>query len=92
MVARLGGDEFVLLINNLDTVNDINKFEQSIHQVMNDPFIIQATYINVTTSIGITLCNQKELNNSIILRTVDEALYEVKRNGKNKTVINKITG
>lgn len=88
IVARLGGDEFVLLLDDLNVVNNIHQFEQLIHQSMQAPFTVQATHLNVTTSIGITLCDRKGLTNSIIFQTVDKALYEGKRNGKNKTVIN----
>lgn len=88
IVARLGGDEFVLLINDVNVVKHLSIFEQSIHEAMNAPFTVQATHLNITTSVGITLCNRKGLNHSLILRTVDEALYEVKRNGKSKTFIN----
>lgn len=88
IVARLGGDEFVLVINDENVVKHIEQFEQSIHQAINASFNVQATQFNITTSIGITISNRKCLNHSLVLRTVDEALYEVKRNGKSSTYIN----
>jgi diguanylate cyclase (GGDEF)-like protein/PAS domain S-box-containing protein len=83
VVARLGGDEFIALLTKAEKEEDIILTVNKIHQVMEAPWLIQKTDIKITTSIGVAYSTTSGAIATSIVRTADEAMYEVKRAGKN---------
>lgn len=84
IVARLGGDEFVLILKDCLNTESVEQMAEQIKEHVNKPITIQHTQIEITTSIGITLCNKQSMNVSTILKYADDALYRVKGQGKNE--------
>lgn len=89
IAARFGGEEFILLLPNTKT-EDAKIIAEKIRQkieVLKIP--INEHYLMLTVSIGIapTDTQYHETMNENFWQLADEALYEAKRTGKNKTVI-----
>ncbi len=82
LVARLGGDEFVILIKDFINEEQVINTARQINKLIKQSIIIQHTHLEITTSIGISICNRETFTASQILRYADEALYNVKGLGK----------
>jgi len=83
-LARYAGDEFVLLlpmINNNDTV------EVSALRILDNiraPFFIQQQVIELTASIGISICPDDATEALDVLSKADQACDHAKKQGKNR--------
>jgi diguanylate cyclase (GGDEF)-like protein/PAS domain S-box-containing protein len=82
-VARVGGDEFNIILEDTYKLDDIVKVADRIVEALEKPFIIDVDRIRITASIGISLYPQNGRNSEDLLRKADEAMYRVKKNGKN---------
>ena len=87
MVARYGGEEFVVLLPN----TPVNEGEQILTRLQRSLsgglFMHEDKRIFVTFSAGVTAYRPGE-RIEVALERADEALYEAKRTGKNRTCIN----
>lgn len=83
IVSRWGGEEFIVgLINtNLENANAIA--EKLRVMIEGDLVLQQLVQENITASFGITQCKEDELLEHVIARA-DNAMYDAKRDGKNK--------
>jgi diguanylate cyclase (GGDEF)-like protein len=84
-VARLGGDEFVLLLGE---VTDVYEAQLSLDRVVHSiasPYEINGLVIKISASIGFTLSRGYEDDLDVLIRQADQAMYEAKSTGKNKT-------
>ena len=81
IVARLGGDEFIALLTQVEKEEDIVAAVNKIHQVMEAPWSIQKEDIKITTSIGVAYSTTSGTIATSIIKSADEAMYEVKKIG-----------
>lgn len=89
-IARLGGDEFVILINNHDAHNDVPKLIERIRaQILDTEYEVKGRKFQVSCSFGVAevlpTFDDTGIDDvpSFILAKADDALYHVKRNGRN---------
>ncbi len=85
-VFRIGGDEFAAVLANI-SIDDAVALCQSIREQYNK----EVTHEGVSLSIGLVHIPHDytgEIENAVI--AADKALYEAKRNGKNKLVSRKL--
>lgn len=84
LVARLGGDEFAILLSGDGYVLErVEELAARLVSSLSDPFVIGDLLIEVGLSVGVAvLLPQDETTNDVVNRA-DEALYEVKRQGRN---------
>ena len=82
LVARLGGDEFVILMNDFINEEQVIDMARQINELVKQDIQIQHTHLQITTSIGISICHCETVTAAQILRYADEALYNVKGIGK----------
>ena len=88
-VYRIGGDEFVVVIDKIaDYIdgrsNTMEKFIHSIQENLRKGWTIADFHFSPTSSIGIALYPDDGLSIEELLGNADRALYEAKKNGKNK--------
>ena len=81
-VARIGGDEFVLVMGNLTNLQDVHATAQKMINAVGNPYTICDAEVNITASIGISLSGTAPAEG--LIQLADAALYEAKRNGKNR--------
>ncbi|MFC4322538.1 diguanylate cyclase domain-containing protein [Litchfieldia salsa] len=81
-VCRLSGDEFVVIISEPFNQDNVQAIVKRIQAEIEKPMVYENQSINITTSIGISTYNG-ELSPEEIVKRADQALYEVKENGKN---------
>ncbi len=83
-VCRWGGDEFVIAIANDDPNKNTLLADKLCTSIRCLPLKFKHNTISLTASIGITRITPTDTANSVIKR-VDKALYEAKRNGGNRS-------
>lgn len=86
-VARLGGDEFLIFISNIDSVDSLKTIGNKLVAEIAKPILIDGTMVHVTVSIGIAPYDDSIKNSSDFIKAADKAMYQAKREGKNKFVI-----
>lgn len=85
-IARFGGEEFVLLLpgTELDAAQQaLTRLQRSLSAAL---FLHEGEEVFVTFSAGVTLWREGEALEATLARA-DEALYEAKRTGKNRTCV-----
>lgn len=86
-VARLGGDEFTLLLEGIHSIADASRIATRIHEVMREPFQIEAHEVFAPCSIGIAMGEGHYLQPVEVLRDADTAMFHAKREGGARSVI-----
>lgn len=88
LVGRIGGDEFFLFLQNISSPEEAERKGQELLEVISlaaKPY----TEVKVSGSIGISLYPDNGRTLDILYAKADQALYEAKRNGKNRVVFAK---
>jgi diguanylate cyclase (GGDEF)-like protein len=79
---RLGGDEFAFLSSGLTESSAVSQ-AQNICNIISQPYTINNTIINITTSVGIVI-SDTERRSDYLYKFADLALYEAKKEGAGK--------
>jgi diguanylate cyclase (GGDEF)-like protein/PAS domain S-box-containing protein len=81
-IARFGGDEFLVLVNDIETQDDVERIAERILDVLSQPYEIQGREVHSTASIGIVTSDHCLEGAETIIRNADVAMYEAKRAGR----------
>nr|WP_175798654.1 EAL domain-containing protein [Burkholderia anthina] len=81
-VARLGGDEFVVLLENISSIDDVERVAENVLNRMREGLWNDAQPLQVTPSIGIALYPRDGETVEVLLKHADVAMYEAKRAGR----------
>lgn len=82
-VGRYGGEEFLLVIPGCDQATTVRRANQIRELVCVKPIVTPHGPVTITVSMGATTA-QSSTNSELILRDADSALYQAKRNGRNR--------
>ena len=82
-VARLAGDEFTVILDNIQSIDNVETIVQKITRAVAQPIETQQAKIFVTVSIGISLYPEHGEDAETLLRKADAAMYLVKDGDKN---------
>lgn len=84
VVCRMGGEEFVVLLPDGDISTAAYDAEQVRAYMMNTT---SPTGDKVTISIGVANYPTHAMTSELLYRSADDALYQAKRNGRNRVVV-----
>ncbi|BAZ28626.1 diguanylate cyclase with PAS/PAC and GAF sensors [Cylindrospermum sp. NIES-4074] len=94
VAARYGGEEFVVILPNTDSDGAL-QVAQEIHeaiQQLNIPHAASVVKQHVTLSIGIaTVIPTSDLLPLQLIEAADQALYQAKAQGRNRSCINRLS-
>ncbi|HSH73262.1 MAG TPA: diguanylate cyclase [Methylophilaceae bacterium] len=83
-VCRLGGDEFVIVISEITNQYDISVVARKILKSVSRPIQVEGVEAQVTMSVGVMIYDvESEDDADMLMKKADQALYEMKREGKN---------
>ncbi len=85
-VARLAGDEFTIILQGIAGREDAGLVAAKILDALARPFHLDNGTAQVRGSIGIAIFPEDADDGSALLNMADEAMYAVKRQGKNNFV------
>lgn len=82
-VARTGGDEFIILVENMQHPELADIRAQSLLDAFKAPIVIDQNEILLSASIGVCVSPQDGCEKYLLLRNVDSAMYQAKKEGRN---------
>jgi diguanylate cyclase (GGDEF)-like protein/PAS domain S-box-containing protein len=83
-LARQGGDEFVVLMSEISKAEETHRLATAMLDAVSKPLRVNALDLPITLSIGVAIFDPESGDShEALLRKADEALYEVKRTGRN---------
>ncbi|MGM0680403.1 MAG: putative bifunctional diguanylate cyclase/phosphodiesterase, partial [Pseudomonadota bacterium] len=82
-VARLGGDEFVVLLENIESEENVAYFAEKLLNAFVDPFDIDANHLHMSLSMGICISPYDGQDVETLLKNADAAMYRAKEQGRN---------
>ena len=83
IVARLAGDEFAVVMDGVESAEDLHSDLVSLMEEMRQPFGDVSVPVTVTCSAGVAICAGDERITEV-LRIADKAMYRAKHDGKNR--------
>jgi diguanylate cyclase len=85
-IARFGGEEFVILLPATDAEQARKLIEDLGQKIRECPFHYNKEPLEITLSFGISQVVEDDTPETLFARA-DEALYEAKRSGRDRTVV-----
>ena len=82
-ISRLGGDEFCVIINDVESIENISNFIIDGMKIIKDPFVINNNALHIGMSVGISMFPDDGEDADTLLKNADAAMYEAKYNGRN---------
>lgn len=83
-VGRIGGDEFTIILGSLTNYNDAGQVAEKILSAMKRPISLPDGGTDfIGASIGISVFPEDAQDGNGLIVAADNAMYEVKRSGKN---------
>lgn len=83
-LARSGGDEFSVVLPGLSHQQEAEVVASRLIETIRPPFNVDGHNLSVGLSIGIAIADSGMTTPDRLLRCADMALYEAKRNGRNR--------
>ncbi|MGJ0481572.1 sensor domain-containing protein [Pantoea agglomerans] len=83
-LARIGGDEFAIVLPSVVNSDEASAVAQRLIEAIRPPVNIEGHNLSVGLSVGIALSTTITNTPEQLLRCADMALYEAKRNGRNR--------
>ncbi len=77
-LSRFGGDEFTVLIENVQSPEDVVRMVERIVEGLREPFVIDERELFVRASIGIVMGEASTKSAEDLLRDADTAMYRAK--------------
>ena len=84
-IGRYGGEEFVIVFSGIDKITVMNRLNILRKKVASLPFTFKNNRVSITLSIGVSLV-QKNDNVHSSFERADTALYQAKKDGKNRVI------
>jgi c-di-GMP phosphodiesterase Gmr len=82
MLSRISGDEFLLLLNPIESEEEVAEYIRFVLQRLKAPFFIDGSEIFASTSIGVSLYPDHGRSYDVLRQNADIAMYRVKHDGK----------
>ncbi|MEO8630649.1 MAG: EAL domain-containing protein, partial [Betaproteobacteria bacterium] len=81
-VARQGGDEFVVVMENVQTMEEVQLAADRMQAMLAKPLTIAGQEVYITASMGVSLCPQDAQDGATLIRHADVAMYRAKQLGR----------
>ena len=81
-LARIGGDEFALIIENISSKKCLIELAKKIIEAASIPALFEQNSLQVSCSIGISMCMEGVGDKKELIHQADLAMYQAKSRGK----------
>lgn len=84
-VARIGGDEFLIVLNEINSKDDMDIIAAKIVKSIAVPFYHDNNQVTIGASVGIAVCTPSCAHSDVerLIKEADDAMYSIKKTGKN---------
>jgi diguanylate cyclase len=83
-VARMGGDEFIVILNQIESREDVANAAHHLADALSRPMMVGGREIVITISAGISVFPDDGLDAETLIRNADTAMVEAKDRGPNQ--------
>jgi diguanylate cyclase (GGDEF)-like protein len=88
LVARFGGEEFAVVMPCADTAAALQAAERIRQAIERNRDHVFNKTLPITVSIGVAVISDgQDVGMNLLINAADQALYQAKRNGRNRTVV-----
>ncbi|WGS55256.1 EAL domain-containing protein (plasmid) [Paraburkholderia sp. D15] len=87
LVARLGGDEFAIIASNCRNLSDAENLAARCIKLLTQPFHLHGMDMCIGASIGVAFQLSAGADTDEVLQRADFAMYQAKREGRNRYVV-----
>ena len=84
-VGRVGGDEFLVLLNGVAQPDQALSIADKIRLALGRPFDLAGHTVQISPSIGVALYPEHSDDYKQLIRYADEAMYDAKKDGGNRS-------
>jgi len=84
MLARLGGDEFTVLLEDVESSEEVESRAAQIVTTLQEPLIVDGRVLTTSASVGASLYPDHAGDAEGLLRAADVALFRAKELGRNR--------
>ena len=88
-IARLGGDEFAIILNDISSIEEAERFAAQVYEKLTQPYLIRGNRIFTDLNIGIAPFDAEHKKPEDVLRDADIAMHHAKTNSCNVAVFDK---
>jgi len=81
--SRLGGDEFTLILEGVESIEDVSSLAKKILLSLSKVLYIKEHELYLSSSMGIALYPKDAQDDVPLLKSADTAMYEAKKKGRN---------
>jgi diguanylate cyclase len=85
--CRYGGEEFCCILPETTIDSATSLAEDLLHAVSSNTFLFNDTPIQITISLGVSVLSQNVDSAETLIKKTDDALYQAKKEGRNKVVV-----
>ena len=82
-VSRVGGDEFLIIATEINVPENVAQIAEKVIHLVSQPIIFSGRQAAISASIGIALYPDDDTDMDQLIKKADEAMYRVKKTGKN---------
>ena len=83
-VSRFGGDEFAILVDSIDSIDEVKKIGDRISLSLKKPFLLDGRELFANASIGVVFTDGGNQSAEDMLRDADIAMYHSKNTGRSR--------
>ncbi|MGI6777536.1 MAG: EAL and GGDEF domain-containing protein [Acetivibrionales bacterium] len=83
-IYRYSGDQFAIITKSLSTLQEYIKVAEDIISLFSQTFKVGSYELNVTISIGISICYKDTQASGLLIKYANTALFRAKNEGKNQ--------
>ncbi|MDR2186541.1 MAG: diguanylate cyclase [Azonexus sp.] len=87
IACRLGGDEFAVLLSEPGDAATTEQIAATLIEAINEPVEYNGMALHVGVSVGAVFCPRVELPFDTLIAHADAAMYQAKRQGKNRVCL-----
>lgn len=87
IVGRMGGDEFVILLQNKNSIAQLEQLANQLIEKISQPIALASAEVEIGASIGVAHYPQDSHELTDLLKFADLAMYRAKHSGRNQLVV-----